>query len=103
MITNLDETSFEDFINNAGNPVVVDYWATWCNPCKMMNPVIEELAEELAGKVIFAKVDVDANPELSSGLVSVPTVRVFVKGFCIKEFTGAKPKPAFLKILEETL
>lgn len=103
MITELDVYTFEDFVLNSLNPVVVDYWAEWCAPCKMLNPVLEELSTELEGKVVFAKVNVDANPELSSGLVSIPTIKVFVQGFCVKEIVGAKPKPALLKLLEETL
>ena len=103
MLVNLDEFTFADFVNAAKNPVVVDYWAEWCGPCRMMNPILKELSEELEGKVIFAKVDVDANPDLSSGIVSIPTLKVFVNGFCIKEITGAKPKPALLKELEDLL
>ena len=103
MITNLNESTFNDFMAQANNPVLVDYWAVWCAPCRMMNPIINELAKELDGKVIFAKVDVDANPVLSRELVSIPTIRVFINNFCIKEITGAKPKAVLLKELEELL
>lgn len=103
MITELDETNFESYLDSATNPVVVDFWASWCKPCAMMNPILEELSTELTGKVLFAKVDVDANPAISAGVTSIPTLKVFVRGVCVKEITGAKPKPALLKILEETL
>jgi thioredoxin 1 len=102
-IINLKTTEFDKFIADAQVPVVVDYWATWCSPCKMVLPILEELSTDYEGKVIIAKVDVDAEPELMDGIRSVPTIRVFQSGKKVKEIVGAKNKPALLKELEEYL
>jgi thioredoxin 1 len=102
-IINLKTTEFDKFIANAEVPVVVDYWATWCSPCKMVLPILEELSTDYEGKVIIAKVDVDAEPELMDGIRSVPTIRVFLGGKKVKELVGAKNKPTLLSELEEYL
>ena len=102
-IINLKTTEFDKFIAGAQVPVVVDYWATWCAPCKMVLPILEELSADYEGKVIIAKVNVDAEPELMDGIRSVPTIRVFLGGKKVKELVGAKNKPTLLNELEEYL
>lgn len=102
-IQTLTTEFFDEFIEQSSIPVLVDYWATWCAPCKMVLPILEELSEELKGKVIVAKVDVDAEPELAQGLTSVPTIKIYVGGTVVKELVGAKNKPTLLKELEEYL
>ena len=94
---------FDEFVEQADGPLVVDFWATWCAPCKMMLPILEQLSEELKGKAIIAKVDVDAEPEISQGITSVPTIKIYVGGTVVKELVGAKNKLAILKELEEYL
>lgn len=102
-IRNLKTSEFDKFIADAEVPVVVDYWATWCAPCKMVLPILEELSTDYDGKVIIAKVDVDAEPELMDGIRSVPTIRVFQNGKNVKEIVGAKNKPALLLELSDYL
>jgi len=99
----LNTKTFDKFIASASVPVVVDYWANWCGPCKMMLPILEELSNEYEGKVIIAKVDVDDEPELMDGIRSIPTMRVFVKGKKVKEILGAKNKPTLLTELSDYL
>ena len=102
MITNLTTETFSQFLHSQ-KFVLVDFWATWCQPCKMMLPVLEQVSEELASTLAVAKVDVDANPDLASGITSVPTLRLYKDGEVVLEVTGAKPKPALLLLLEEHL
>lgn len=75
--------------------LVVDFWAPWCGPCRMVSPIIEQLASELAGKVVFGKVNVDENPRVAStfGIQSIPTIAIFKNGKAVDGFVGATSKP----------
>lgn len=89
----ITDKNFEEIINS-DSPVLVDFWAEWCGPCKMIAPVVEELASEYDGKAVIGKVDVDSNPEVSAkfGIRSIPTLLVFKKGEVVDKQIGAVPK-----------
>jgi len=90
-VTTLNSSSFDKAIKSANMPLLVDFWAGWCMPCRVMAPVIEELARDYAGKVIFAKVNVDENPEVSQryNIMSIPHFIIFKNGKPIERIIGA--------------
>ena len=94
MVKEIGDNNFNEEIANSSVPVVVDFWASWCGPCKMLSPVIDELSEEFGEKVKFTKVNVDDNPEVSSkfSVSSIPTVIIFKDGKVSGSFVGFKPK-----------
>jgi thioredoxin 1 len=104
-IVTLTSSTFDETINGADTPVVVDFWAEWCGPCKMIAPILGEIAEEQAGKVTIAKLNVDENPELAMrySVMSIPTLIVFDKGQMAKRLVGAKGKGQLLQELDEFL
>jgi len=103
----LTDESFESEVLNAesGKPVLVDFWAEWCGPCKMVGPVVEELAGEFEGKAKVGKVDVDSNPEISTkyGIRSIPSLLIFKDGEVVDQIVGAVPKSKLKKQLEAQL
>lgn len=100
-MVNLTEKNFQEEVLNAKETVIVDFWAPWCGPCRMVAPVLEQIAAESTGKVKIAKVNVDENPELSSefNVMSIPKMIIFKQGRIVDEFVGALPKTAIQKKL----
>ncbi len=99
------DATFTQDVLQSDKPVIVDFWAEWCTPCKMIAPVLEEIAEKSAGKVTIAKLDIDENPEISAKyqILSIPTMLVFKGGEVIKQVVGAKPKSALIAEFGEVL
>ena len=92
----VDNNSFKSDVLEAAEPVVVDFWAEWCGPCKMISPALEEIATEMGGKVKVAKLNIDENPELAAqyGVRSIPTLMLFKDGEVADMKVGAAPKTA---------
>ena len=99
-----DETFEADVLNN-DKPVLVDYWAEWCGPCKMVAPVLEAIAEEHGDKLDIVKLNVDDNPVITQkyGILNIPTLGVFKNGEVVKELVGARSKSALLRELADFL
>ncbi len=104
-VTAVTDADFEARVVQSAKPVLVDYWASWCNPCKQVAPIIEELARTYGDKVDFVKMDADANPVTPSShhVQGLPTIQVWKDGELVKSFMGAKPKSVLLKAIEEYL
>jgi thioredoxin 1 len=99
------DSSFVDDVLTSEKPVLVDFWATWCGPCKMVAPVLEEIAAENGEKLTIAKLDIDENPNTARDyqVMSIPTLILFQGGKPVKQIVGAKPKAALLSDLSDVL
>ena len=100
---NISDDSFQQEVLDSDQPVLVDFWAEWCGPCKLIAPVVDELADEYDGKVKFAKVNVDDNPKtaMEYGIRSIPTMLIFKGGKPVKQIVGAVAKSVLHDSLEE--
>ena len=104
-ITTLSSATFDETVGGSDEPVLVDFWAEWCGPCKMIAPVLEEIAAEHGEKLRIAKLNVDENPEAARryDVMSIPTLILFKDGVPQKRIVGARPKGALLEDLAEYL
>ena len=96
------DATFKDQVLESSGPVLVDFWATWCGPCRAVAPVLEELSGQYDGKLKIVKLDTDANPQTTAkyGITSIPSMYVFQGGEVVKTIVGAVPKPKLVKELD---
>ena len=99
------DQNFEQEVLKSDIPVLVDFWAVWCTPCKVVDPIVHELAQEYSGKLKVGKLNVDENPEASGSynVMSIPTLLIFKNGQPVKSMVGAQSKENFKKGIEEAL
>ncbi len=105
MPTAITDATFEQEVLKADLPVLVDFWAPWCGPCRMMNPIVEELSSEYAGTLKVAKMNVEENRQIPGmlGVMSIPTFALFKGGKPVKAFAGAQPKQAMKEQIDAAL
>jgi thioredoxin 1 len=105
MSLEITDSNFAEQVEKSDKPVVIDFWAEWCGPCRMVGPIINEIAQEYEGKAVVGKVDVDNNPEISAkfAIRNIPTVLFFKNGQVVDKQVGAVPKGTYVKKLEAIL
>ena len=102
-MTTYTDSNFDEEVNSADLPVIVDFWAEWCGPCRMVAPILEQIAKENAGKLMVAKLNVDENPNVARRyeIMSIPTLLIFKDGVLKKRLIGAKGKGQLMQELAE--
>ena len=105
MALEITDENFEELVLKSDKPVLVDFWAAWCGPCRMVGPVIEEISNEYSDKAVVGKVDIDSNQEYAAkyGLRNIPTVLVFNKGEIITRQVGVAPKNTYTEAIDNLL
>lgn len=105
MALEVNDANFEELVLQSDKLVIVDFWAEWCGPCRMVAPIVEELSQEYAGRLVVAKVDVDSNPGTASkyGIRNIPTLLFIKDGQVIDKHVGAAPKTALVSKIEPLL
>ncbi len=103
MALEITDANFDEIVLKSDKPVIVDFWAEWCGPCRIISPIIGEIAEEYKDKAIVGKVDVDNNPNTAArfGIRNIPTVLYFKNGVVVDKVVGASPKANFINRLEK--
>ena len=105
MALEITDANFEEAVLNSNKPVMVDFWAAWCGPCRMVGPIIDEISTEYADKAVVGKVDVDANQEFAAkyGVRNIPTVLVFQNGEVVGRQVGVAPKASYTDAIDALL
>jgi thioredoxin 1 len=104
-VIEVTDATFKDEVLSATEPVLVDFWAAWCGPCRMMAPVVEQMAQAYSGKMKVAKLNVDENPKSAAeyGVMSIPTLILFKGGKAVERFVGFKPKQELARLVDAKL
>src|SRR3990172_1930385 len=105
MALELTDANFEETVIKSGKPALIDFWAVWCGPCRMVGPIVEEIAKEYDGKAIIGKVDVDNNPQIAQkyGIRNIPTILFIKGGEVVDKQVGASPKATLTSKLDAIL